>query len=154
MQNLYESIVSLLGQPEDCSEFRELVKELKVQVDLDERPPVFAYHFLPLGFCVGAGGMFPEAGNIFEAVTFYFFDSKRGRAYSGSLLNGILSTDSQSEVQAKLGMRPVSRKQVLSNDVVFSEDAYVVSKHRLLFRFTSGGNQLLSLAVRIMDVSF
>lgn len=105
MQNLFSCLTALLGQPENCPVYAELL------ANLDEPPKLLrnrehhrVYHFSNSGFNLSAGknGFYSTFLHLATVST----KSGSTKPFIGDLPFGICATDTKQIVEYKIGKKP------------------------------------------------
>jgi hypothetical protein len=151
MTDLFHRALQVLGKPEDCIEFQQLVSDLEPPVTLrGEKDCLYAFP----RFGVGFASLRFESNNVFCFAIFYI-DTPKTRAgesapFAGSLPFGITTLDRRSDVCKKLGCKPESC-QVRHKNEVFWEDRYSSPPLTYVFEFYIDPESLSRVLIKFLD---
>jgi hypothetical protein len=151
MKKLYDQLFNLLGKRSDAPEFKQVVEDIGKPSRVYESDVNIIYEFAEYGF----GMICNQTNNRFWMLGFEFTTQpvKSGamQPFPEELHAGIISADSPTEVEAKLGVKPKSFKEFKMNKKCTGK--YELLPYHFTCIFESAQGSLAGMTVHSLESS-
>jgi hypothetical protein len=141
MDDLFERLVSLLGQPHDGKVFKQFIEDLGEEPDVLPPPAPPDYDFNRAGFSVSTDGR-----NITEIFAVIRTPTYARTNESGLLPSGLTDSDRRIDVRRKLGKPAGSGQNRKTKELI---DHYKISEVIVTLKFDSDDQQITTVRIYV-----